>query len=524
MQPPEETQGDFDAAIVGGALSGAACALLLKRRDPSLRVVVIEKSPAFKRRVGEATTEVSGWFLLRMLGLGRFLVREQIPKNGLRFWFSNDKTQSLADCSEIGGCQLSSVPAFLVDRSTLDEEVLRLAAEVGAEILRPAQATSIELREGGLQRLTVESGGSTREIRARWVVDASGVKAMLARANGWLETNDAHPTLAAWSRWRGTGDWDSPAHAGESPDWTSGFNGIRSTATNHFAGDGWWAWWIQLRNGDTSIGAVLDQRHADWLGSGGPVGEKLRTFLSRHPAARDMMRGAEFVSGDVHFRRNLPYFSTRHAGDGFVLVGDASAFIDPLYSPGMDWIAFTTSAAVELILQWRAGTAVPPLAERHNRHFTASQRRMFEALYRDKYEYLGDHDLMRAAIRMDIASYYAFVVRPLYKKGPAALDPPPLAAPEAVPFFLLMRFIHRRLAALARSRRARGTFGKNNHARRDLLPGFTFSRRRLAKTWFHGLLLWLALEVREGWKKASPSHAEAVSESPATELPLPRSA
>ena len=58
MQPPGETQGDFDAAIVGGALSGAACALLLKRRDPSLRVVVIEKSPAFKRRVGEATTEV----------------------------------------------------------------------------------------------------------------------------------------------------------------------------------------------------------------------------------------------------------------------------------------------------------------------------------------------------------------------------------------------------------------------------------------------------------------------------------
>jgi flavin-dependent dehydrogenase len=47
----------------------------------------------------------------------------------------------------------------------------------------------------------------------------------------------------------------------------------------------------------------------------------------------------------VHWRRNLPYFSTTYAGDGFVIVGDAGAFIDPLYSPGMDWIAFTTSRA-----------------------------------------------------------------------------------------------------------------------------------------------------------------------------------
>ena len=41
----------------------------------------------------------------------------------------------------------------------------------------------------------------------------------------------------------------------------------------------------------------------------------------------------------MHWRKNLPYSSTTYAGDGFALVGDASAFIDPFYSPGMDWIA-----------------------------------------------------------------------------------------------------------------------------------------------------------------------------------------
>ena len=90
------TERECDVAVIGGALSGAAVALMLKRRDPSLRVVVIEKSNAFKRRVGEATVEVSGYFLCRVLGLTRFLTQTQMAKNGLRFWFSN------AECRDLG--------------------------------------------------------------------------------------------------------------------------------------------------------------------------------------------------------------------------------------------------------------------------------------------------------------------------------------------------------------------------------------------------------------------------------------
>ena len=52
----------------------------------------------------------------------------------------------------------------------------------------------------------------------------------------------------------------------------------------------------------------------------------------------------EFDEEDVHWRKNLAYYSTTFAGDGFVLVGDAAAFMDPFYSPGMDWISFTTHA------------------------------------------------------------------------------------------------------------------------------------------------------------------------------------
>ena len=93
-----------------------------------------------------------------------------------------------------------------------------------------------------------------------------------------------------------------------------------------------------------SVGVVFDQRLVQWP-EGGSVGERLRDFLCEHPVARELLKAAQWVEGDVHWRKNLPYYSTTYGGDGFALVGDAGAFIDPFYSPGMDWVAFTTVAA-----------------------------------------------------------------------------------------------------------------------------------------------------------------------------------
>jgi flavin-dependent dehydrogenase len=67
------------------------------------------------------------------------------------------------------------------------------------------------------------------------------------------------------------------------------------------------------------------------------------------------MSDARWREGDVHWRKNLPYWSTTFAGDGFVLVGDAAAFLDPFYSPGMDWISFTASSSAQLILSRQRG-------------------------------------------------------------------------------------------------------------------------------------------------------------------------
>ena len=93
----------YDAIIVGGALSGSATVLQLLRRQPGLRVLMIEKSDHFGRRVGESTVEISSYFLGRVLGLTGYLNEEHLCKQGLRFWFSNEDCQDLGDCSEVGG-------------------------------------------------------------------------------------------------------------------------------------------------------------------------------------------------------------------------------------------------------------------------------------------------------------------------------------------------------------------------------------------------------------------------------------
>jgi 2-polyprenyl-6-methoxyphenol hydroxylase-like FAD-dependent oxidoreductase len=111
---------DYDVLIVGGAFSGAATALTLKRKCPEARVLVIEKTTAFDRKVGESTTEVSSCYMTRILGLTHYLGHHQLPKQGLRLWFSNRPDQAFDDCVEIGTRYQSRCPVFkLIARNSI---------------------------------------------------------------------------------------------------------------------------------------------------------------------------------------------------------------------------------------------------------------------------------------------------------------------------------------------------------------------------------------------------------------------
>jgi flavin-dependent dehydrogenase len=194
----------YDVVVIGGALSGAATATLLLRNNPGLNLLILEKSAQFTRRVGEATVEVSAFFMGRVLGMTKYLNECHLVKQGLRFWFTNDDVKSLDDAGEVGGHYQVRLPSYQLDRATFDEEVLRRACLAGAKLLRPVSVTKVELNPGGEQAITFRHGDAIETVRARWIVDASGVAALLARKEGWWRQNTDHPTAAARSRNHGS--------------------------------------------------------------------------------------------------------------------------------------------------------------------------------------------------------------------------------------------------------------------------------------------------------------------------------
>jgi flavin-dependent dehydrogenase len=398
-----------------------------------------------------------------------------------------------------------------VDRAVLDEEILSRTLAAGARLLRPVQVTDVTLAPGARQTVAwTADDGRTGVETARWIVDASGVAALLARKNGWLVPNNEHPIASAWSRWKGVKNWDSRELAEKFPAWAARTKAWRFNATNHLVGRGWWAWMIPLKGGDVSVGVVFDQRLVD-LPEGDGLGERLRTMLFEHPAARELLADAQWLEGDVHFRRNLAYHSSTFAGDGFVLVGDAAGFIDPFYSPGMDWISYTASAAAALVDGSLRGKPKEPRIARHNELFTTSYDRWFRAIYQDKYVYMGDHELMTLAFRLDLGFYYAGVVSQPFKRGAVALETPVFSGPgTGLPYNLIARY-NRRLVAIACSRMKRGTWGRRNHR------GY-FPFRSYELTWtlpFRLLAVitaYVRLELTEGWRTwfQTPNFPESV--------------
>jgi flavin-dependent dehydrogenase len=501
-----------DVAVIGGAISGASTAFLLKRKNPALKILIIEKAEAFERKVGESTSEVGACFLMRVLNMAYHLGHEQITKSGLRMWFYRTSSDNFTRCAEIGPKHQTRLPAFQLDRSTLDEAVLEKAVRSGCELWRPAKVQDLELGGEGKNHLAVRLGDEVRNVTARWVIDASGRNALIARKLKLYRTLDAHPIHSVWARFRNTFDLDGADVWQSAPQFTEPCWAMRQWATNHLMGRGWWGWLIPLKGGDCSVGLVYDSRIFQFP-PGPNLGERLKGHLMTHPIGKKVLCDAQYIEKDVHAYSNLAYYSEQSIGDGWALVGDAAGFLDPLYSQGFDFISYTCFGVFEILADALAGKDVSMASSRYNELYLTQFHTWFEGVYKDKYYYLGDAELMTVAFYLDIGAYFIGPVRQAYSSHARRYSALPYAGPIGQAFGRFMRCYNRRLAAIARRKFAAGTYGSANLDWRLFLPGFSPGPGSL-KFMLTGVRKWLGAECQNLFLRLSSNSTPGVGHQP----------
>jgi hypothetical protein len=154
---------------------------------------------------------------------------------------------------------------------------------------------------------------------------------------------------------------------------------------------------------------------------------------------------------------------------------------------------------VKLILAQLNGECIKERLKRHNFLFARSYDRWFRAVYKDKYDYMGEYDLMRLAFAMDIGLYYMGVVAQPFRRGVDSYLEPVFSMAPANPVYVLMRQYNKRLAMIARDRRARGMRGHANMGKRYLVPGFNFGFETGNRVGW-AMIDWFKLELTEGWR------------------------
>jgi len=302
-----------DVAVIGGGPAGSTVATLLARRG--YKVIALEKARHPRFHIGESLLPMN-LPIFERLGVLEKVRQLGVFKLGADFEADNERGyNTYAFARAIG----SSPPhAYQVWRQDLDSMLYQHARDCGADAREGHEVMQVDHLAARQTRLQVRrDDGQTYVIQARYVVDASGRDGLLSSRKKLRRRNDQHQSAAIFGHYRG-----AARRAGED----AGNISIYSFAQG-------WMWMIPLPDGVMSVGAVC---RPDYLKQRkGSTGEFFVDTLKQSPALWRRVESGELIDNEVRVTGNYSYDATRMGGPGWILVGDAFAFLDPVFSSGV---------------------------------------------------------------------------------------------------------------------------------------------------------------------------------------------
>lgn len=312
-----------DVVIIGGGPAGGTAAALLAEKG--LDVLLLEKEIFPRFHIGESLMTET-WWVLDRLGMVEWLKTTAFPRKRSVQFISEDGSPS-KPFYFFQTNKHESAATWQVERSVFDEKLLAVASEKGAEVRLGVTAERVlfddEQRATGV-RAAID--GESVEVPARVTIDASGMGALLGRQ---LKLIDSDPRLRKGSIF---------AH------YTGGYrdegDDEGATLIIHTEGNRGWFWYIPLSDDRVSVGVVGDPgellKDDDGNNRGSPA-EILQEEIQKSPEMKRRLcelRQASLCS-EVMVTSDFSYRATRCAGPGWVLIGDAFGFVDPVYSTGV---------------------------------------------------------------------------------------------------------------------------------------------------------------------------------------------
>ena len=314
-----------DVAVIGGGPGGSTVATHLARGGLSVTLFEREVFPRFK--VGESLVPAT------MLLLERLGVLERVARGGFQVKYGasfHDQETGLGHTFYF----LEGMPwpnwTYNVPRADFDALLLDHSRKQGVVVHQPATVAQVAFdREGAT--LQVDSGGDRMSHRARFVVDASGRDGFLAARLGRRARVPNLGKVAAFAHF----------HGGRR------FPGRDEGNVRIYLFDGGWFWWIPMADDVTSVGAVVHARDA--RAHAASADALFDAMVARCDAVAEYLRGAERIT-PIHRAANFAYTNAPVVGDRFLTVGDAIAFVDPIFSSGVFIAMRSGELAAEAIL------------------------------------------------------------------------------------------------------------------------------------------------------------------------------